>query len=83
VQFESSSRKGAKAQRKKEHPEFIDSLGAFAPLREILIKLHHYRFDRLSLKNLCNLWIIRVFVKRISRHYLDNQKGISRKWNYR
>jgi hypothetical protein len=45
----------AKAQRRKEkkaHPESIDSLGAFAPLREILIKLHHYReagFGRIPL----------------------------------
>jgi len=27
----------AKTQRKKEHPEFIDSLGAFAPLREHIL----------------------------------------------
>jgi len=26
-----------KTQRKKEHPEFIDSLGAFAPLREHIL----------------------------------------------
>jgi hypothetical protein len=33
-----SSRKGAKTQRKKQHSEFLDSLGAFAPLRETLVQ---------------------------------------------
>ena len=37
-------------------------------------KLH--KFKNLSLKNLCNLWIIPVFVS-VSRHYQDNRKELS------